>query len=50
MRKILLFLLVLFCGNVLRAQVNPAVQDTTKTGFSVGKIELKKSAKCTFCV
>ncbi|TDO77969.1 cell surface protein SprA [Flavobacterium chryseum] len=40
MRKICIFLLVLFCGNVLRAQVNPAVQDTTKTQFSVGKVEL----------
>ncbi|MDX6189039.1 cell surface protein SprA [Flavobacterium sp. Fl-318] len=41
MRKICIFLLVLFCGNVLRAQVNPAVQDTTKTQFSVGKLELE---------
>ena len=41
MRKILLFLLVLFCGNILRAQVDPTIQDTTKTGFSVGKLELK---------
>lgn len=41
MRKILLFLLVLFCGNALQAQVNPTIQDTTKTGFSVGKLELE---------
>ena len=41
MRKICIFLLVLFCGNVIRSQVNPAVQDTTKTQFSVGKLELK---------
>lgn len=41
MRKILLFLLVLFCGNALRAQVNPTIQDTVKTGFSVGKLELE---------
>ncbi|MBZ4041786.1 T9SS outer membrane translocon Sov/SprA [Flavobacterium hibisci] len=41
MRKILLFLLVLFCGNALHAQVNPTIQDTTKTGFSVGKLELE---------
>ncbi|MBF4508576.1 cell surface protein SprA [Flavobacterium sp. JLP] len=41
MRKICIFLLVLFCGNVLRSQVNPAVQDTTKTQFSTGKVELK---------
>ncbi|MEL1253326.1 cell surface protein SprA [Flavobacterium sp. DGU38] len=41
MRKILLFLLVLFCGNALRAQVNPTTQDTTQTGFSVGKLELQ---------
>ena len=41
MRKICIFLLFLLCGNVLRAQVNPAVQDTTKTQFSVGKLELQ---------
>ncbi|RKR09500.1 protein involved in gliding motility SprA [Flavobacterium sp. 90] len=41
MRKICIFLLVLFCGNVLRAQVNPAVKDTTKTQFSVGKVEIE---------
>lgn len=35
------FLLVLFCGNVLHSQVNPAIQDTTKTQFSTGKVELK---------
>jgi cell surface protein SprA len=41
MRKICIFLLVLFCGNVLRAQVNKPIQDTTKTQFSVGKVELE---------
>ncbi|MEG1026429.1 MAG: cell surface protein SprA, partial [Flavobacterium sp.] len=41
MRKICIFLLVLLCGNVLRSQVNPAAQDTTKTQFSVGKLELE---------
>ena len=41
MRKILLFLLVLFCGYALQAQVNPTIQDTAKTGFSVGKLELE---------
>ena len=41
MRKICIFLLFLSCCNVLRAQVNPAVKDTTKTQFSVGKIELQ---------
>lgn len=41
MRKICIFLLFLFCGNVLRAQINPAVKDTTKTQFSVGKVELQ---------
>ncbi|WP_337968511.1 cell surface protein SprA [uncultured Flavobacterium sp.] len=41
MRKICIFLLVLFCGNVLRAQVNPAVKDTTKTQFSTGKVEIE---------
>lgn len=40
MRKICIFLLVLFCGNVLRAQVNQTVQDTTKTQYSTGKVEL----------
>lgn len=40
MRKICILLLVLLCGNVLRAQVTPSTQDTTKTQFSVGKIEL----------
>ncbi|MCR4033958.1 MULTISPECIES: cell surface protein SprA [Flavobacterium] len=40
MRKICILLLVLLCGNVLRAQVTPATQDTTKTQFSVGKIEI----------
>lgn len=41
MRKICIFLLFLTCGNVLHAQVNPAVKDTTKTQFSVGKLELQ---------
>ena len=41
MRKILLFLLVLFCGNALHAQVNPTIQDSVKTGFSVGKLALE---------
>lgn len=41
MRKICILLLVLLCGTVLRAQVNPPTQDTTKTQFSVGKIELE---------
>jgi len=41
MRKICIFLLVLFCGNILRSQVNPSIQDTTKTQFSVGKLELQ---------
>jgi len=41
MRKICIFLLFLLCSNVLRAQVNPAVKDTTKTQFSVGKVEIQ---------
>ena len=41
MRKICILLLFLLCGNFLRAQVNQSVQDTTKTQFSVGKVELK---------
>jgi cell surface protein SprA len=35
------FLIILFSGFVSRAQVNPATSDTTKTGFSTGKIEIK---------
>ena len=41
MHKICIFLLVLFCGYTTRAQVKEVVQDTVKTGFSVGKIQLK---------
>ncbi|MBF2709355.1 T9SS outer membrane translocon Sov/SprA [Flavobacterium soyangense] len=41
MYKICTFLLVLFCGFVSQAQVNQATQDTTKTGFSTGKIQIK---------
>lgn len=41
MRKICIFLLVSFCGFVSRAQVNQQAQDTIKTGFSVGKIQIK---------
>jgi len=41
MRKICIFLLVLFCGNILRAQVNQTVQDTTKTQYSTGKLEIE---------
>ena len=39
--KICTFLLVLFCSFVSQAQVNTATQDTTKTGFSTGKIQIK---------
>ena len=41
MYKICTFLLVLFCGFVSQAQVKPVVQDSTKTGYSVGKIQIK---------
>ncbi|MBP2284073.1 cell surface protein SprA [Flavobacterium sp. CG_23.5] len=41
MYKICTFLVVLFCGFVSQAQVKQEVQDTTKTGFSVGKVQLK---------
>ena len=41
MHKICIFLLVLFCGFVSQAQVEQVVQDTTKNGFSKGKIQLK---------
>ena len=41
MHKISIFLLVIFCGFVSQAQVTPAAQDTIKTGFSTGKVQLK---------
>ncbi|MDI1306838.1 MAG: cell surface protein SprA, partial [bacterium] len=41
MHKICIFLLVIFCGFVSQAQVTPAAQDTIKTGFSTGKVQLK---------
>jgi cell surface protein SprA len=41
MHKICIFSLVLFCGFVSNAQVVKAVQDTVKTGFSIGKVQLK---------
>jgi cell surface protein SprA len=39
--KIGAFLLVLLCGFVSQAQVIPVAQDTTITGFSTGKIQIK---------
>ena len=39
--KICSFLLVLFCGFVSQAQVKPVAQDSTKTSYSVGKIQIK---------
>ena len=41
MHKICIFLLVIFCSFVSRAQVTPVAQDTIKTGFSTGKVQLK---------
>ena len=41
MHKICIFLLVLFCGFVSQAQVKQEAQDTVKTGFSIGKLQLK---------
>ncbi|TDE05245.1 cell surface protein SprA [Flavobacterium sandaracinum] len=41
MHKICIFLLVLFCGFVSQAQVEQKAQDTVKTGFSLGKLQLK---------
>ncbi len=41
MHKIYTFLLVLFCGSVSFAQVNEEAQDTTQTGFSLGKVQIK---------
>ncbi len=39
--KICAFLIILFCGFVSQAQVNPATQDTIVPGFSTGKIDIK---------
>jgi len=39
--KIYFYLLILLGGFVSQAQVIPTVQDTTKTGFSTGKIQIK---------
>jgi cell surface protein SprA len=41
MHRIFTFLIVLFCGSVALAQVKEQSQDTTKTGFSLGKVEIK---------
>ena len=41
MHKISIFLLVIFCGFTSQAQVKPVAQDTVKTGFSTGKVQLK---------
>ncbi|CAM2808412.1 T9SS outer membrane translocon Sov/SprA [Flavobacterium frigoris] len=41
MHKICTFLIVLFCGSVSLAQVKEQAQDTTKTGFSLGKVQIK---------
>jgi cell surface protein SprA len=40
MRKIYIFLLFLFCGFILQAQVKEEAQDSIKPGFSVGKVEI----------
>lgn len=40
-RKICTFLIVIFGGFVVQAQVTPVTQDTTDTGFSTGKIQIK---------
>ena len=39
--KICAFLIILLSGFASQAQINPATQDTTVTGFSTGKIEIK---------
>ena len=41
MHKICLFLLVLFCGFVSKAQVKEEAQDTVNKGFSLGKVQIK---------
>jgi cell surface protein SprA len=39
--KICQFLIILFFGFITQAQVNEVEEDTTKTGFSKGKIQIK---------
>ena len=41
MNKICHLLLILFATCVVQAQVTPAVQDTIKKWFSIGKITIK---------
>jgi len=41
MNKICLLVLILFATCAVQAQVTPAVQDTIKKGFSIGKITIK---------
>jgi cell surface protein SprA len=41
MNKICILLLILFCGFVSQAQVIEKAQDTVKSGFSVGKVQIK---------
>jgi cell surface protein SprA len=41
MHKICIVLAVLLCGFVSLAQVNESAQDTTKTGYSLGKVQIK---------
>ncbi|WP_281323231.1 cell surface protein SprA [Flavobacterium aestivum] len=41
MHKIYVFLLVVFCGFVSRAQVQQVVQDTVKKGYDVGEVQIK---------
>ncbi|NRT14001.1 cell surface protein SprA [Flavobacterium sp. 28A] len=41
MQKICIFLLVLFSSFIAKSQVKDEAQDTTKTGYSKGKIQIK---------
>jgi hypothetical protein len=41
MYKLCTFFGALFCGSVALAQVNEQKQDTTKTGYSIGKVQIK---------
>ena len=41
MNKICHLVLILFATCAVQAQVTPAVQDTIKKGFSIGKITIK---------
>ena len=41
MHKICILWAALLCSMLSLAQVNPTAQDTTKSGYSLGKVQLK---------